>query len=78
MDDGKKSKTDATQILKWTSPDGKVKALLSVKDGEKEPRDVDYHRLELCEYRDDGYTTQEVISHVEEVTDYSIPQTLID
>lgn len=53
-------------------------ALLSVKDEEKSTDDIEHHRIELCEDKNDELRTEEVIGYVEEITDYSFPETLLD
>lgn len=64
-----------TNILSWESTNGTKYAILLVKDDEKHHREVDYMKLELCEYdsQENKWKTKEVLDSIDEIESFGIP-----
>mgnify|MGYP000571303488 FL=1 len=70
----------ANQVLSWISSTGTEQSLILVEDTDKSQNDVDRLRIELCslDTEENQWETKEKIDYVDEITDFGIPETLID
>lgn len=71
---------EATRLLEWRGTDGTLRSLITVIDHEKDPSDIDYRRFEICFYDSSGdkWKTDEELDYIDEITDFGIPESLID
>jgi len=70
----------ANQVLSWVSSTGTEQSLILVEDTDKSQNDVDRLRIELCslDTEENQWETKEKIDYVDEITDFGIPETLVD